>query len=319
MDPLSDVLRSLRLTGGVFLDASFTAPWAVLANIPPEIWKPYLSAPTQMIAYHVVVEGRLLLSIDNEAPLEVGAGEIVLVPRNDWHTLASANGLRPVNGSDLIVPSEHDGLFLIRHGGGGAPTKFFCGFLGSEDAGNPLLQSLPRAIKVDVRQGTSYDWIEASVRFAASELANGRLATSSVMSRLSECLLAEAVRQHLSARAASESGWLKGLTDPQVGRALALIHQDIAVHWTAEGLAREVAMSRSAFMERFTSLVGMPPIRYLSLQRLHAARLQLRESARSVAQIAFAVGYESEEAFSRAFKREFGLPPARWRERKDGA
>src|SRR5690606_37472564 len=130
---------------------------------------------------------------------------------------------------------------------------------------------------------------------------------------LSECLLAAAVRQHLASAPDLAPGWLKGLADPQVGRALALMHQDLAARWTAESLARAVAMSRSAFTDRFTVLVGQPPIRYLAQQRLHSARLQLRESTLSVAQVAYAVGYESEEAFSRAFKRAFGVPPARWR------
>jgi AraC-like DNA-binding protein len=174
---------------------------------------------------------------------------------------------------------------------------------------------LPRVLKLDVRQGTSRDWIEASVRFAASELAEGRLASSSVMSRLSEVLLVEAVRHYASTLPAKQVGWLRGVSDPHVGRALALIHNDIGVSWSAEALAREVALSRSAFMERFAALVGMPPMRYLTAWRLQTAKLQLRETRKTVTQLAHSVGYESEEAFSRAFKREFGLSPARWRER----
>jgi transcriptional regulator GlxA family with amidase domain len=167
-----------------------------------------------------------------------------------------------------------------------------------------------------VREGTSRDWIEASVRFAGSELAGGRLASASIMARLSELLLIEAVRQYSSTLPDGEVGWLMGLRDPQIGRALALIHRDIAVSWSAEALAREVAMSRSAFMDRFTSLVGMPPTRYLTAWRLQTAKLSLRETRKSIAQLAHSVGYESEEAFSRAFKREFGLPPARWRDQQ---
>jgi AraC-like DNA-binding protein len=314
MDPLSDVLRSVRLTGGVFLDSQFTAPWCIATQLAAEDCRQFLAAPAQMIAYHVVIAGALLISLDGEPPMEVRAGEIVMLPRNDCHVLASAAGLDPVSGRDLIQPSPNGGLPGITHGGGGEATRVVCGFLGSEDIYNPLIEALPKVLKLDVREGTSRDWIEASVRFAASELAAGRLASSSVMSRLSELLLVEAVRQYSSKLPEEEVGWLKGLKDPQVGRALALMHHNIAAPWSADVLAREVAMSRSAFMDRFTKLVGIPPIRYLTIWRLQTAMLLLRETRKSVSQLAHAVGYESEEAFSRAFKREFGLSPAHWRD-----
>jgi AraC-like DNA-binding protein len=222
--------------------------------------------------------------------------------------------MEPVSVAKLIQRSASGGLTRLTHGGGGASTHIVCGFLGSEEGYNPLIASLPRVLTLDVRQGMSRDWIEASVRFAATELAEGKLATSSVMSRLSELLFVEAVRNYSSRLGDQAVGWLKGLRDPQVGRALALMHQRIGEPWSAEVLAKEAALSRSAFMDRFTSLVGMPPIRYLTVWRLEIAKLQLRETAQSIGQLAHSVGYESEEAFSRAFKREFGLSPARWRD-----
>jgi AraC-like DNA-binding protein len=316
MDPLSDVLRSVRLTGGVFLDARFTAPWCVSSKMTPEDCRPFLTAPGQVVAYHVVISGRLLASVDGEPAVEVAAGEIVLVPRNDVHRLASADGLKPVNAHDLIQPATDGGPARISHGGGGAATHIVCGFLAGEDSYNPLIATLPRILKLDIRAGTSRDWIEASVRFAARELTEGRLASSSVMSRLSELLFVEAVRKYAETHANGEAGWLKGLKDPHVGRALALIHQNIGAPWTADSLASEVALSRSAFMDRFTSLVGMPPIRYLTVWRLQTAKLNLRESTKTIGQLAYTVGYASEEAFSRAFKREFGVSPARWRDRE---
>jgi len=313
MDPLSEVLRSIRLTGGVFLDVRFTAPWCVLSQIEAEDIKPFLATPTHVISYHCVIDGRLLITVEGEPTIEVRAGEVVLLPRNDAHTLASAPGLAPLIGRDLVQPSADGGLARISHGGGGEATHMVCGFLGSEEAYNPLIATLPRVLKLDVRQGTSRDWVEASVRFAANELTEGRLASSSVMSRLSELLLVEAVREYSSTLGNREAGWLKGLADPQVGRALALIHHNTSAPWSAEALAREVALSRSAFVDRFTTLVGMPPIRYLTVWRLQTAKLNLRETRTTIAQLAHSVGYESEEAFSRAFKREFGLPTARWR------
>jgi AraC-like DNA-binding protein len=280
MDPLSDVLRSVRLTGGVFLKAHFTAPWCVTANMTAEDCRPFLATPAQLIAYHFIIVGWMLVSLEGQPWIEVRAGEIVLFPRNDGHMLASAPGLEPVSAGTLIQPSAEGGLARICHGGGGEATHLVCGFLGSEEGYNPLIAALPRVLTLDVRQGMSRDWIEASVRFAAAELAGGMLASSSVMSRLSETLFVEAVRHYSSTLADENAGWLKGLKDPQVGRALALIHQNIRTPWSAETLAREVAMSRSAFMDRFTTLVGIPPIRYLTVWRLRTAKLQLRETGK---------------------------------------
>lgn len=314
-DALSEVLRSVRLIGGVFLDARFTAPWSVLSQITAQDMKPFIASPAQVIGFHFIIEGKLLVAIEGEPPLEVSAGEIVLLPRNDVHMMATSLDLPPIKGSDLIQRSSTGGLARASHGGGGTQTHMICGFLASEDLYNPLIAALPRMLKLDVRQGLSGDWVEACVRYAASELADGRVASSSVMSRLSELLFVEAVRTYAATLGERDTGWLRGLADPQVGRALALIHHRIDASWTAETLAREVALSRSAFVDRFTSLVGMPPIRYLTVWRLRAAQLHLQETRKSIAQIAPLVGYESEEAFSRAFKREFGLSPARWRDR----
>ena len=316
IDPLSEVLRSVRLTGGLFLDARFSAPWCVTSQVGPEDCQPFMLTPVQLIAYHFIIDGSLRVEIEGEPSIEINAGEIVLLPRNDPHTLSSTSGLRPVNAAELIQPSEEGGLLRISHGGGGTATHLVCGFLGTEEVYNPLLATLPRILKLDVRQGTSRDWIEASIRFAADELTQGRFATSSVMSRLSELLFGEAVRQYSSTLNEQDSGWLMGLKDQQIGRALALMHHDLSEPCSAEFLAKEVAMSRSAFTDRFTALVGMPPIRYQTRWRLQSARVQLRETRKSVAQVAHSVGYESEEAFSRAFKKENGVSPAHWREQR---
>jgi AraC-like DNA-binding protein len=318
MDPLSDVLRSVRLTGGVFLDARFTAPWSVSGNMSAEDCRAFLAspahAPAQIIAYHVVIAGKLLAAVEGEPAMEVSAGEIVLIPRNDVNCLSSAVGLEPRKARDLVRAPDGGGLPWIRHGGGGEATHIVCGFLAGDDAANPLIATLPRLLKVDIREATSRDWIEASIRFAAGELTRGRVADPGVMSRLAELLFVEAVRRYAETLPDDSAGWLRGLKDPQIGRALALIHQDIGASWSAESLAREVALSRSAFMDRFTGLVGMPPIRYLTVWRLQTARLRLRETSLSIGQLAHAVGYASEEAFSRAFRREFGVSPGRWRD-----
>lgn len=316
MDAISEVLRSVRLTGGLFLDARFTAPWSVLAQLTPGDCSSFMALPAQIICYHLVIEGNVLVGVEGDPPIMVGPGEVVLLPRNDTHTLSSQPGLKPVPVSELVKSAPEGGLARLVHGSGGAGTHLMCGFLSSEEFYNPLIAALPRLLKLDVRAGLSGDWIESSMRLAASELAEGRLASSPLLSRLSELLLVEAVRNYASALDDRESGWLRGLSDPQIGRALALIHQRIAAPWSAETLAREVALSRSAFVERFSTLVGTPPIRYLTQWRLRTAQLHLKETRKTIAQLAHMAGYESEEAFSRAFKREFGLPPARWRQQQ---
>lgn len=316
IDPLSQVLGSIRLSGGVFLEARFTAPWCAAAQITADHIRPFVEAPGQIIAYHFVIDGRLQCALDGEPPMEVAAGEVVLLPRNDGHTLASAPGVPAVRADTLIRPGADGGLWQIDYGGGGELTRIVCGFLATEQVHNPLVATLPRMLKLDIRDGASRDWVEASVRFAARELATGKFASSPVMSRLSELLFVEAVRDYAATLEAGQEGWLGGLKDPHVGRALALLHGRIDAEWTTEQLAREVSMSRSAFNERFTSLVGMPPIRYLTLWRLQLAKEKLRGGRQNIAQIAHAVGYESEVAFNRAFKREFGAPPARWREQQ---
>lgn len=313
-DPLSDLLRSVRLSGGVFLDARFTAPWCVVAQITSEDCAPFLDSPAQIIAYHYVIEGTMRVELDGEPVTEVGEGEAVMLPRNDRHLLSGGPATRPVAADDLIAAPGQDGLSRIDHGGGGARTRLVCGFLGTDDEHNPLIDTLPPMLRVSLRDGLEREWVETSVRYAAEELAEGRFATSDAMSRLSELLFVEAVRDYARSLGDENAGWLLGQRDPQVGRALALMHRRLAHPWTAEELAREVALSRSAFVERFTTLVGMPPIRYLTQWRLQTARQRLRESGATIAQVAYAVGYGSEEAFSRAFKRHFGSAPATWRD-----
>lgn len=168
-------------------------------------------------------------------------------------------------------------------------------------------------MKIDVRAAASRGLIAASLEYAVTELTEDRVASPAALAQLSELLFVEAVRHYASTLTEDTSSWLKGLRDAQIGRALALMHQDIRADWTSEKLAKMVAMSRSAFMCRFTTLVGIPPIRYLTIIRLNSAKSRLAETSISIAQLAFDVGYESEDAFSRAFKRVFGMSPANWR------
>ena len=313
MDALSNVLQTVTLTGGVFLDAHFTAPWCISSGIGSEDCRPFLSNPMQVIAYHYVTKGRMLVQVAGDDPVEVRAGEAVLLPQNDPHLLGSSLDLNPVNSHDLIQRADGGGLARIIHGGSGEVTQIVCGFLGSDRHRNPLIATLPRLLTIDMTRVGSDEWIETSLRFAIRGLNEGMIGTSPVMSKLSELMFVEAVRRYAAALPTEQRGWLAGVRDPYVGKALALVHGKPNHPWTTESLASEVSLSRSAFADRFTAVVGVPPIRYVTSWRLQVAKEKLRTSKRPVAQIAYDVGYEAESAFARAFKREFGVPPAAWR------
>jgi AraC-like DNA-binding protein len=313
LDALSDVLRVVRLTGGVFLDAQFSAPWCVTARVAPEDCRPFLETPQHVIAYHCVVSGSLLLQTGTDAPIELSAGEVVLLPRNDSHRLGSTLEIPPVSADALVQPPRDGGLARIVHGGGGEIARIVCGFLGSDAPFNPLVATLPKVLKLALRRSYSGTWIESSFQLAADEISTGRVGSVTLVSKLSELLFIEAVRQYVEELPVEQRGWLAALRDPIVGRALGLLHSRHNEAWTAEGLARDVGLSRSAVADRFTALIGQPPMQYLALWRMQVAATRLREGRGSVSQVAFDVGYESEAAFNRAFKRQFGVPPATWR------
>jgi transcriptional regulator GlxA family with amidase domain len=212
-----------------------------------------------------------------------------------------------------VQPGEGGRLARIVHGGGGEATHLVCGFLGSAQRGNPLIACLPRVLKIDMAEAGLDEWLESSIRFALRGVSEELVGASTVMSRLSELMFVEAVRRYAAALPAEQRGWLFALRDPYVGKALALVHGRPGHPWTAESLACEVSLSRSAFADRFASAVGMPPKRYLISWRLRIAKEKLRGGLKPIAQIAHEVGYEAEAAFNRAFKREFGVPPAAWR------
>ncbi len=313
MDVVKDILAALRLTGGVFLDAEFTAPWCVTARIGPDDCGPHLPRPHNIIAYHYIAAGSLVVELEGAAPLSAGAGDIVVLPRNDAHRLASAPGLKPVHAERLVQSAAAGGLARIVHGGGGAETRIICGFLGNDAASDPVVASLPRLMKLGVTEGLAGDWVEKSIRFAAGELAGGTVPSSTVIARVAELLFLEAVRRYLGSLPAGQDFWSAGLRDAAVGRAIELLNRDMRRPWTAAELAREAGLSRSAFAERFTRVMGLPPMQYLTALRLEAGARRLRESRATVAGVAYDVGYESEAAFSRAFKRHFGAAPAAWR------
>ncbi|HEY5807203.1 MAG TPA: AraC family transcriptional regulator [Povalibacter sp.] len=312
MDALSDVLRVIRLSGGVFVEANLTAPWCFSGRLSPDDCKAFQVAPSFVIATHFVASGRMQLKVGEDI-LEVRAGELVLLPHNDAHEFGSDVTVAPFSQPDEVKSKAAGEFTRIELGGGGEPTQVLCGYLGSDHVFGPLLSSLPPVLKIDVRATPLGAWVESSFRFAVSQIASGRIGSTTVIAKLSELLFVEAVSHYIAALPEDRKGWLAGLRDPQIGQALALLHAKPAKDWSADALAAEVGMSRSGFADRFASLVGQPPMHYLTYWRMQLAAQRLRESRDSVAQVGFGVGYESEAAFSKAFKREFGVSPAAWR------
>jgi AraC-like DNA-binding protein len=313
VDALSGVLRAVRLSGGVFLDAELSAPWCVLSHVTPEDCGPAVPRPARVIAFHYVVAGHVLIQAGAEPPVEVRGGHMVLLLRNEEHMLASERGLTPVRSHELPLENGNGGFVRLRYGGGGEKSHMVCGFVGADVRNHPLLDALPPILVLDLNGDSACEWISSSFRYAAGEHAALRVGSAVVLAKLSELLFVEAVRRYIEKLSPERSGWLAGLRDPVVGRALALLHGQVARPWAADELAREVCLSRSAFAERFTRLVGVPPMKYLAAWRMQLAAQRLRDGHRYVAQVATEVGYDSEAAFTRAFKREFALSPAQWR------
>ena len=315
MDALSDVLRVAHLTGGVFLRAEFFAPWCISSRLTPEHCSPVLGPASHMMIFHYVAEGEVHIQIEGEQDEDlIEAGEVVLLPRNDMHLMGSDLRLPAVPGKEVIRPPRDGGLFSIHHGGTGSCTRMVCGFLGcASTEGNPVISSLPPLLRVKLEQGGAAEWIRSTFQYAAEEVSAGRPGSETVLAKVSELLFVEAVRRYAEELPDGRTGWFSGLRDPHVARALALLHRDIIRRWTVDDLGREVGMSRSALADRFIRLIGVPPMHYLAGWRMQVATGKLRDTSDSLAQVAETVGYDSEAAFSRAFKKAFGTAPATWR------
>jgi AraC-like DNA-binding protein len=320
-DALSDVLRLVQLTSAVFLQAEMTAPWAVRAPSSRVLARQLMPGAEHLIEYHLVLEGRCWIRLESGQALELAAGDLVIVPHGDPHVMSSdpAPAIRPMPAATMELPSFGD-VVTYRRGGGGAATRLACGYLALDPRlTRPLLAALPPLLRVDAAGGDLRDWLDTYMRFRARGCGHHRPGQTSVLSKLSELMFAEALRRYVESMPPGRTGWLAALGDPHVGRALALVHHRPERPWTVAELGRAAGLSRSALAERFTALIGQPPMRYLTQWRLTLAAHLQKSSDRPAASIAGAVGYDSEAAFNRAFKREFGAPPATWRDRTDAA
>jgi len=318
MDSLSDVLKTVHLDGAVYLNAEFTAPWCVEAQYGMPRGTAHAGAD-HIIFFHCLTEGacRARLVDDGEI-LELHAGDLIVFAHDHRHLLGSDIRLEPIDAGLITPPASPDEMIQLRHGGGGEATRFVCGYLScNRRVSGPLLAALPQMLRVPLGGDPGSAWLLELLRMGVRESIAGQPGADSILTKLSELLFAQALRRHTESLPPDATGWLAGLRDPLVGRALALLHRHPADAWTVDSLARAVASSRSALAERFVRLMGDPPMQYLTHYRLARAAQALRGTRDAVASVAEAAGYGSEGAFTRAFKRAYGLPPAAWRKKTD--
>jgi AraC family transcriptional regulator, alkane utilization regulator len=339
MDVLSEVLRVIRLSGAVHFLGKFTRPWAFMSSSPDMLPARLEPSAESITPFHVAVSGRCWLACGKLPPILLERGDVIVISRGDQHIMTSDPGLKPVPIKQIYAQPSRDRITALEHGGGGDETQFICGYLHSDQCFRPLLDALPAVLCIRVRGSdvvleTSDDaqrtirsitlrgeagWWEAAIGQLIREATQPGLGNRALLGRLSELLFLDVLRWQLSYATDARHGWLAGLNDPQVGKALTLLHAEPARAWTVEELAKQAAISRAALAKRFADLVGETPMQYLTGWRMHLARRLLIESPLGLAEVASRVGYDSEAAFNRAFRRAAGMPPASWRKAKASA
>ena len=331
MDVLSDVLRVVRLSGAVFFTADFSAPWAIESPIPEMLASAVMPEAECVVLFHILVEGECEVVCQGHPVTAMDTGDVIVFPRGDQHTMRSHGAATPTPVTSIFSPGAYDEPPQLSYGGGGRTSRFVCGYLNCDQRFSPLVEALPTMLLVRSRddysaidavdgsgsrptvvpQGSG-TWLGTTLKFTINEARAARPGNAAMLGRLTELMFVEILREYMHRLPANQGGWLAGLNDPHVGKALRLLHANPMRNWTVEELARESAISRSALAERFTELVGDAPIHYLANWRMQLAKQMLREGAH-VQEVATRVGYESEAAFNRAFKRATGSPPAAWR------
>ena len=298
-DPLGEALHFLRMTGAFYCRSELSAPWGMtLMPMPGYLW------------FHVVTTGRVRLEAGQDATSVVAPGDLALVPHGEGHTLRSEPGVAAPGILDLEREQVSDRYEILRHGEGGAPTTLICGAVRFDHpAASNLVEILPNMIHIEASNSASMDWMGSTLRLISSEAEERRPGGEAVITRLADILVIQAIRSWIENDPAAQTGWLGALHDRQIGRAISMIHRDPAWAWTVASLAGEVAMSRSAFAARFTDLVGEPAMQYVTNWRMHVALNALQSEGATVAELAARLGYRSEAAFARAFKRVIGVPP----------
>jgi AraC-like DNA-binding protein len=332
MDVLSDVLRVVRLSGAVFFTADFSSPWALESPVPDKLAAAVMPQAECVVLFHILVEGECEVDCRSHPVTVMQSGDVVVFPRGDQHTMRSHGAGSPSPLTSIFSPGRRTDPPQLSYGGGGRTSRFVCGYLNCDQRFSPLVDALPTMLLVRGRdnyssieaidtRGTlpalvpqgSGTWLGTTLKFTVNEARAARPGNAAILGRLTELMFVEILREYMQRLPSSHGGWLSGLNDPHVGKALRLMHEDPVRDWTVDELAREVAISRSVLAQRFTTLVGEAPMRYLAGWRMQVAKQMMRDGEVNIHDIATRVGYESEAAFSRAFKRATGSPPAAWR------
>jgi AraC-like DNA-binding protein len=315
MDAFSEILSGVKLSGAVFFAAEFSAPWGF--SMPASSIMAARLAPgtDHLVLYHLLIEGRSVVEMLDGLQIGLEPGDIVIFPHGDAHHMSSGkDAVRPFPNYGIASKVKARDLSPLHAGGGGETSRFVCGYMTCDPyLCRPILNGLPAVLKVNIRSDRSGYWLESSILHLVEEAASGRVGSEAMLAKLSEALFIDTLRRYLSGLSEQQAGWLAGTRDSIVGKSLALLHSRFAHPWTIADLADEVGISRSALVERFTRYLSEPPMAYLTRWRLQVAARSLEKTSRGVADIAADVGYESEAAFNRAFKREFGQPPGRYR------
>ena len=316
MDALSQTLRVVRLVGAIFINAKFTAPWSYKS--PDAATAAPLLEPgaERVVIFHLITEGDCYVELGDASPVHLRGGDVVVFPHGDAHVMSSAPGVPPARGARLDQVLARRPRQLV-YGGAGPTTRLVCGYLACDARlARMLFTGLPSLIKVNVRGSNAGAWLEASVRYALAEARSPRPGGAGVLAKLAEVLFIEVLRLYMSEQSTGRIGWLAGVRDRIVGSALNALHARPAHSWTLEELAQTAGTSRSVLAERFVELVGSAPMQYLTQWRMLLAANLLCGSNAPLSRIAEDVGYQTDTAFSRAFRREFGAPPAAWRRRQ---
>jgi len=314
MDAFSEVLSGVRLQGAMFFSAEFSAPWRISTPHSRDLASTLAPGAPHMVIYHLVVDGSARSRLEGGPDVELSPGDIVVFPHGDPHQLSGGSGTDATVSTEVFQKIVTRDLSPMHAGGGGATTRFVCGYLTCDPLlCGPILESLPAMLKVNVRTDRSGHWLEHSILHLVEEAASDRAGSDAMLAKLSEALFVDTLRRYVTGLPEQTTGWLAGARDPLVGKSLALLHRRPSHPWTIAELAAEVGLSRSALVERFTRYLSEPPIAYVTGWRLRLAAQALTSTSKGVADIAAEVGYESEAAFNRAFKRLFCAPPAQYR------
>ena len=332
MDVLSDVLRSVRLCGSVFFTADFSSPWALDSPNPELLATIVMPEADHVSLFHIMIEGHCIVECDSCPRVALDSGDVVVFPHGHAHTMRSEDSAESTPLGHVLSSPSPDALPNVSLGGGGRRTRFICGYLNCNQRFAPLFEALPSMLIVrrrsdygtveaidgrlreiaDVPQASS-TWLATTLKFTINEALAARPGNAAMLGRLTELMFVEITRDYMQQLNPRERGWLAALKDPYVGKALRLMHESPMRPWTVDALAHEVAISRSGLAQRFTRLLGESPMKYLSEWRIHLAKQMLRDRGDNIEAIAERVGYESQPAFNRAFKKATGSPPAVWR------